>query len=145
MFVEITMIRKFMAVFAILSVLVAIPSLVAHPLSEQRHSSSSEVQQIEAQAGASADPEAVIAWNAIAVRTILAPPTPQPPPSSFVYASFVQAAVYNAVVAIEGGYQLYKSRLESSPGASVDAAIAAAAHHVLVHYFSSQQGALDAE
>ena len=94
---------------------------------------------------ASAGPDAVIAWNAIAIRTILAPPTPQSPPASFVYASFVQAAVYNAVVAVEGGYQPYKSRLEQSPGASVNAAVATAAHHVLVHYFSSQQGPLDAD
>ena len=93
----------------------------------------------------SAGPEAVIAWNAITVRTILAPPTPQSPPASFVYASFVQAAVYNAVVAIEGKYEPYQSRLEPRPGASVEAAVATAAHHVLVHYFSSQQGALDAD
>ena len=94
---------------------------------------------------ASAGSEAVITWNAIAVRTILAPPTPQSPPASFVYASYVQAAVYNAVVAIEGGYQPYKSDLEASPGASVDAAVVTAAHHVLLDYFPAQQAALDAD
>jgi hypothetical protein len=94
---------------------------------------------------ASAALEAVIAWNAIAVRTILAPPTPQSPPASFVYSSFAQAAVYNAVVAIEGGYQPYKSGLEPSPGASVEAAVATAAHHVLLHYFPAQQTALDGD
>jgi hypothetical protein len=94
---------------------------------------------------ASAGPEAVIAWNVITVRTILAPPAPQSPPASFVYASFVQAAVYNAVVAIEGGYEPYKSELDANPGASVEAAVATASHHVLVHYFLSQQSALDAD
>jgi hypothetical protein len=94
---------------------------------------------------ASTGPAAVIAWNAIAVRTILAPPTPQSPPASFVYASFAQAAVYNAVVAIEGGYQPYKSNLEPSPEASVEAAVATAAHHVLLHYLPAQQAALDAD
>ncbi|HSL29218.1 MAG TPA: vanadium-dependent haloperoxidase [Anaerolineales bacterium] len=93
----------------------------------------------------SAGPEAVITWNAIAVRTILAPPTPQSPPASFVYASFTQAAVFNALVAIEGGYQPYKSDLEPNPEASIDAAVATAAHHVLLHYFPSQQAALEAD
>jgi hypothetical protein len=88
--------------------------------------------------------EAVIAWNKIAVRTILAPPT-QPPPASFVYAAYAQAAVYNAVVAIEGGYESYKSELASSSGASVDAAVATAARDVLVYYFPLQQNALDAD
>jgi hypothetical protein len=91
-----------------------------------------------------AGPDAVIAWNAITLRAVLTVGL-QPPPASFVYASYVQAAVYNAVVAIEGGYQPYKSSLAARPEASVDAAVAAAAHDVLVHYFPSQQTALDAD
>lgn len=88
--------------------------------------------------------DAVVAWNIIAVRTILAPPA-QSPPASFVYAAYAQAAVYNAVVAIEGGYEPYKSRLASSSGASVDAAVATASHDVLVYYFSAQQAPLDVD
>src|SRR5574342_202355 len=72
---------------------------------------------------APAGPNAVIAWNAIMVRTVVTNGL-QPPPASFVYGAYVQAAVYNAVVAIEGGYQPYKSALPSSPGASVEAAVA---------------------
>jgi PAP2 superfamily len=87
---------------------------------------------------------ALIDWNKIAVRTILAPP-PQSPPASFVYASYTQAAVYNAVMAIEGGYEPYKSGLASSPGASVDAAVATAAHNILAYYFPGQIAALDAD
>jgi hypothetical protein len=92
----------------------------------------------------SAGPHTVIAWNAITIRSVVGTPGQvQSPPASFVYAAFAQAAVYNAVVAIEGGYQPYRSALASSPGASVDAAVATAAHHVLVHYFPLLQGALD--
>ena len=84
---------------------------------------------------------AVIAWNGIMLRLA----GPQPAPAAFVYAAFVQAAVYNAVVAIEGGYQPYQSNIDPAPGTSVDAAVATAAHHVLAHYFPSQQAMLDAE
>src|SRR5262245_56055114 len=59
--------------------------------------------------------------------------------------AFAQAAVYDAVVAIEGGYQPYQVRLAQLPDASLDAAVATAAHHVLAHYFPAQQAALDAD
>jgi len=90
---------------------------------------------------APAGPNAIIAWNTIAIRTI----APQPAAAAFIYGSYVQAAVYNAVVAIEGGYQPYHSNIPASPGASVDAAVATAAHNVLVKYFSAQQAALDSD
>ncbi len=93
---------------------------------------------------APAGPQSVLAWNAIAMRTVVTVGGQSPAPS-FVYAAYVQAAVYNAVVAIEGGYQPYKSTIPPHPGASVDAAVATAAHNVLVHYFPSQQAALDTD
>ena len=90
---------------------------------------------------APAGPAAVIAWNGIMLRLA----GPQPAPVGFIYAAFAQAAVYNAVVAIEGGYQPYESDIAPEPGASVDAAVATAAHGVLFHYFPAQQAMLDAE
>ncbi len=93
---------------------------------------------------APAGPGAVTAWNAIMLRTVITVGQQSPPPS-FVYATYVQTAVYNAVVAIEGGYQPYKSNIARHPGASVDAAVATAAHKVLVHYFPLQQAALDTD
>ena len=59
--------------------------------------------------------------------------------------AFVQAAVYNAVVAIEGGYEPYGRGVAPRRGASVDAAVATAAHDVLVHYFPARAEQLDAD
>ncbi len=84
----------------------------------------------------------VAEWNAIA-QEILQPATmPGMSPMSsvsmsaaFVYLSYVQAAVYNALVAIEGGFTPYHSALTADPNASRDAAVAAAAYGVLKKYF----------
>ncbi len=94
-----------------------------------------------------ADRSAVIQWDEIAQREIVPPPpaAAQPPPSSLSSLAFVQLAVYNAVVAIEGGYEPYGRPLRARPGASVDAAVATAAHDVLVHYFPARATALDAD
>ena len=89
-------------------------------------------------------PQSVIFWNGIMLRTVITNGL-QSPPASFVDGAYVHAAVYNAVVAIKGGYQPYKSNLPHSPDASVDAAVATAAHDVLIHYFPLQQAALDAD
>ncbi len=93
---------------------------------------------------APASPAAVIHWNEIAQRVIIqvAKQTPTP---SVIYMAYPQAAVYDAVLAIEGGYQPYKLNLKPRPGASVDAAVATAAHDVLVHYFPDQKAALDTD
>ena len=77
-------------------------------------------------------------WNAAAVAALAnAPNAPvpgagQPPPVSILHLAMVQGAVYDAAVAINGGYQPYLTGLSSSRGASLDAAVATAAHDVLV-------------
>jgi|SRR5579859_292812 len=93
----------------------------------------------------SADVAAIITWNNIALHSAVVV-AKQFQPQSYVYISFAQAAVYDAVDAIEGGYQPYHYRLpKREPNASVEAAVATAAHDVLVHYFPAQQAALDAD
>jgi hypothetical protein len=52
--------------------------------------------------------------------------------------------MYDAVRAIGGNRPAYTPDLKASSGASVDAAVAAAAHHALVKLIPSQRGALDA-
>jgi hypothetical protein len=89
----------------------------------------------------STNPTEVINWNRIALRTV----TGLSPGQGFVAISYAQAAVYNAVVAIQGGYQPYLLDLTPSPGASIDAAVAAAAFHVLDHYFPAQHSVLTAD
>ncbi|MEJ5309116.1 MAG: multicopper oxidase domain-containing protein [Anaerolineae bacterium] len=85
----------------------------------------------------------VAEWNAIAQEIVQPAPMPGMPMSSvsmsaaFVYLAYTQAAVYNALVAIEGGYTPYNSTLPASPNASREAAVASAAYAVLKHYFPS--------
>src|SRR5512138_928356 len=92
----------------------------------------------------STGPEALLNWNTIAQR-VTVQVAKQFPQQAMVYLSYVQAAVYNAVVAIEGRYEPYKTNLAPRPGASIDAAVAAAAYTVLTHYFPAQQAALEAD
>ena len=59
--------------------------------------------------------------------------------------SFVQAAVYDAVVGIEGGYEPYRFHARAPRGASSTAAAIAAARKVLVAYSAAGlDGSLDA-
>ena len=87
-----------------------------------------------------ADPTVIPAWNAIAVSTI-AGPAPngagKANAEAFLWFSFVQAAVYNAVNGITGEYELYKWNARASKRASPQAAAAAAAHGVLMEYFGT--------
>ena len=54
----------------------------------------------------------IIAWNEIALGAAVGT-AKQPPPQAIVTIALVQAAVYDAVVAIKGGYQPYLAGLES--------------------------------
>jgi hypothetical protein len=57
--------------------------------------------------------------------------------------SFVQAAVYNAVVGITHHYELYEWNVRGPRAASPEAAAAAAAHAVLLYYFPASSTRLD--
>jgi hypothetical protein len=81
-------------------------------------------------------------WNAIAVTTLSGDTTKQPV-EDFLYLGFVQAAVYDAVVGVEGRYAPYRFHAHARHGTSAQAAAVAAAHEVLVTYVPSAQGALD--
>ena len=87
---------------------------------------------------------AISEWNEIAQKTLLADTT-KAIPEDFLYMGFVHAAVYNAVVGIEGRYQPYRFRAKAPQGASSQAAAVAAAHKVLLEYSADAQHAnLDA-
>jgi hypothetical protein len=80
----------------------------------------------------SGDPGVVLAWNAIAWRTI-GVEGEKPPPVAQLHLGMVSTAVYDAVVTAE------------DDGAASDVAAATAAHDVLGHYFPASQAALDAD
>jgi hypothetical protein len=82
-------------------------------------------------------------WNALAVSTLTADPTKKPP-ETVLYLGFVQAAVYDAVVGIDGRYRPYLCDDRAPRGSSAQAAAVAAAHDVLVTYSPYAQATLDA-
>ncbi|MCE0447355.1 hypothetical protein LT493_33185 [Streptomyces tricolor] len=69
-------------------------------------------------------------WNAIAIDTIKTSLGPRPSGQVAIWEGFVSVAVYNAVVGIEGGYELYEWRRRGPAKASSAAAAATAAHDV---------------
>jgi len=72
-------------------------------------------------------------WNKIAEDTVVGSGTFQP--EGFIYMAYVSAAVYDAVVAIEGDFEPYGPPITAPPGASVDAAVVEAAYRTLWAYF----------
>jgi hypothetical protein len=78
--------------------------------------------------------DAVTHWNNIAQAAI---PTGRPGPIGAIDSALIQAAVYDAVQAIERDFKPYHKRIRGADG-SADAAAAAAAHGVLVGLYPSK-------
>jgi hypothetical protein len=99
-----------------------------------------------APAAVPAGADAVRYWSGLAVTNTVDVLPRFSPIHSFITLSYVQAAVYNAVVAIDGGFQPYHSALGAQPGASLEAAVARATLDVLLYYLpASKHAALAAE
>jgi hypothetical protein len=107
--------------------------------------------------GASLSASPVLAWSNEARRAIV-PPSAGPgnfgnkfPGEAAVYMGIVHAAIYDAAVAIEGGYTPYAISLTAPADTSAAAAVATAAHHTLIGLQpqlglnSSQQAILDGD
>src|SRR5437867_8145456 len=77
--------------------------------------------------------DAVTDWNLIASNSIVVT-AGQPPPVSVLHFAMVQGAVYDAVNAIDRGYQPYLVQPPSNPTDSKEAAAATAAFRVLVGF-----------
>ena len=82
---------------------------------------------------------AVTRWSAVAIQVL--PVDPGMVVDSRAFA-ILHAAIHDAVNGVDRRYQPYTAEL-SSPGASVDAAIAAASHDVLVALSPSQRPAIE--
>ena len=83
-------------------------------------------------------------WTGIASMTIVTNGA-KPSPAAAIWFAYSSLAAYDAVNAITGQYQPFYYRVAGDLNASIDAAAAAAAHRVLVHYFPSQQITLDTQ
>ena len=81
-------------------------------------------------------------WNTIAENTVVSSGAFQG--EGYIYMAYASASVYDAAVAIEGGFQPYGPPITAPPGASVDCAVIEAAYRTLVNYFPSQAGTLGA-
>jgi hypothetical protein len=90
----------------------------------------------------SSEGRAVADWSLIAQNAIVAVGR-RFPGEAAVHMGIVHATIYDVVVAIEGGYRPYAITATVPPDTSVDAAVAAAAHRVLVERFPDQQAGLD--
>ena len=91
---------------------------------------------------AASGPNIVAQWDQIAEDTVVPAGTAQI--EGLIYMSYAQLAVYDAVVAIEGGYQPYGAALSAPAGASAEAAVVQASYETLVHYFPASFATLDA-
>src|SRR6266540_3624417 len=80
----------------------------------------------------------VAQWNKIAEDTVVGSGAFQS--EGLIYMAYASTAVYNAVVAIEGGYEPLNSTITAPAGASVDCAVVEAAYNTLSYYFSSFPG-----
>lgn len=93
-------------------------------------------------APASARADAVADWNLIAVQRIAEANPAHPPPVTFIDMAIVQAAIYDAVQAIERRYKPYHVEIAGASG-SPAAATAKAARDVLVNLFPDQTPTID--
>ena len=91
-------------------------------------------------------PDAALTWNAYAVNAVRASSPTKFQTDGMIYMSYVQAAVYDAVTKLEGRYEPYHDfAFAVVPGASVQAAVAAAARTILDNYLPDQKAVVDAE
>jgi hypothetical protein len=90
------------------------------------------------------DASVISDWNKIAVNTVVNDTPIAGHPQALLYMGLFQAAVYDAVVGITGRYKPYRFEQRAPHPSSPQAAAVAAAHELLVTYFSYAQAALDA-
>jgi hypothetical protein len=93
-------------------------------------------------AGGSRPPDTFVTdWDTIGTQAFTA--AALTPAEGHTLFGYVGIAVSDAVMAIEGGYEPFAVDLDAPDGASAEAAVAAAAHRILLHYLPAQAGILD--
>src|SRR5947208_15895211 len=86
---------------------------------------------------------AVEQWNKIAENTVVGSGAFQN--EGLIYMAYESAAVYDAMVAIEGDYAPYGAPIAAAAGASAKAAVVEAAYRTLVNYFPTHAAAVGAD
>ncbi len=88
----------------------------------------------------------VTQWNGIAITQARASTAPGAASSgaTSLYVAYVELAVYNALVGIEGHFEPYKYSVPAASGASPDAAAVEAAYRMLMHLLPDRATALTA-
>ena len=104
-----------------------------------RHARDELRWQQHASDGVGGRPRRHLRLEAIAVTTLVGDTTKQPV-EDILYVGFVQAAVYNAVVGVEGRYAPYRVPRPRAARGLGPAAAVAAAHQVLVTYVAVRPG-----
>jgi hypothetical protein len=82
----------------------------------------------------------VASWDAIGSQAFSA--ASLTPAEGHVIFAYVAIAVYDSVMAVDGGYRPFAIDVDAPEGASAEAAVAAAAHRILVHYLPAQAPAI---
>jgi PAP2 superfamily len=77
-------------------------------------------------------PDQVLAWNLHAYDELIVGKG-QPPPVAVMHLAMVHGAIYDAVNAIDGGFEPYLGAPEAESSYSTDAAAATAGYHVLLN------------
>lgn len=93
-----------------------------------------------------AAPNVVTDWAGIVQAAINNPTAPRPPASSEVLHAMIVLAMYDAAMAIEGGYEPFAAHVQAPAGADVRAAVATAAYLTArARVLASQFAYLDAQ
>jgi hypothetical protein len=93
-----------------------------------------------------AAPNVVTDWAGIVQVAIHNATAPRPPASAQVLHAIIVLAMYDATMAIEGGYEPFASSLQAPAGADVRAAVATAAYRTArARVLASQLAYLDAQ
>ena len=82
----------------------------------------------------------VAAWDAIGVQAFSA--AALSPAEGHTIFAYVGIAVYDAVMAVEGGYEPFAVDVDAPADASPEAAVVAAARRILVHYLPGQAASI---
>jgi hypothetical protein len=107
---------------------------------------STSAKSVHASPAPPISPGAVLTWNGYAVNAVRSSSPAKFQVEGLIYMSYVQAAVYDAVSKLEGGYVPYHDFAYTVvPGTSVQAAVASAAQWTLDNYLPDQAGTVDGE